>query len=131
MNFAQIRSKVLFCLSPEHDFIIRGFELMDKKHFILKLIPPRPSFFYDITAEEHEIMRQHSEYWRERMRQGLVLVFGPVMDPDAPYGMGILEVENDGQIAQFIASDPASAIATYEIIEMKAITPAMLTEQQL
>ena len=47
-------------------------------HFALKLLPNRPTFAQDMTAEEREIMQQHVIYWKGLMDKGFVLVFGPV-----------------------------------------------------
>jgi uncharacterized protein YciI len=94
-----------------------------KKYFVLKLIPCRPSFSHDMNAEERAIMLQHVAYWKEKMAQGFVLVFGPVMDPKGVYGLGIVEAENAEQVNSFIENDPASKINTYEFFQMMAIVP--------
>jgi len=94
---------------------------MDKKHFALKLISCRPTFAQDMTPEERVIMQQHVVYWRELMDKGKVLVFGPVMDPKAVYGLGIIEAENEEEVKAFIANDPATKINTYEFYPMRAV----------
>jgi len=94
---------------------------MDKKHFALKLIPCRPTFAQDMTNEERAIMQQHVVYWRDLMDKGKVLVFGPVMDPKAVYGLGIIEAENEEEVKAFIANDPATKINTYEWYPMRAV----------
>jgi uncharacterized protein len=94
---------------------------MDKKHFALKLIPNRPTFAQDMTPEERAIMQQHSAYWRGFMEKGIVLVFGPVLDPTGVYGLGIIAAENEDQVKAFIAGDPAIAINTYEFFQMLAV----------
>lgn len=95
-----------------------------KKHFALKLIPCRPTFSQDMTPEERAIMQQHVVYWKGFMDKGLVLVFGPVIDPKGTYGLGIIEAENEEQVNSFIENDPASKINTYEFFPMLAIVPA-------
>ena len=82
-------------------------------HYFLKLIPCRPTFALDMTADEREIMQQHVAYWQSIMQQGKVVVFGPVMDPNGPYGMGFVDADDESAIRTFIACDPASAINTY------------------
>lgn len=94
---------------------------MEKKHFALKLVPCRPTFSQDMTADERSIMQQHLAYWRDLMDKGMVIVFGPVMDPKGAYGFGVIEVENEEQVHAFIANDPASKINTYEFYPMRAI----------
>ena len=73
-------------------------------------------------------MQKHVEYWMEYMSQGKVLVFGPVMDPKGPYGLGILAVENEKEIEEFIAGDPASSINRYEYFPMNAIVASSLPQ---
>ena len=94
---------------------------MDKKHFALKLLPCRPTFAQDMTPEERAIMQQHVAYWRDLMDKGKVLVFGPVMDPKAVYGLGIIEAESEEEVKDFIANDPATKINTYEFYPMRAV----------
>jgi uncharacterized protein len=93
-------------------------------HYFLKLVPCRPTFALDMTANEREIMQQHVAYWQSIMQQGKVVVFGPVMDPKGPYGMGIVDADDENAIRRFIAGDPASAINTYEFYPMRAVLPA-------
>jgi len=95
-----------------------------KKHFVLHLLPPRPSFAQDMTPEERAIMKQHVAYWTNLMHKGFVLAFGPVMDPKGVYGLGLVAVDDPAQVNDFIAGDPATAINRYEVFPMMAVTPA-------
>ena len=94
-----------------------------KKYFALKLLPSRPSFAMDMTAEEREIMQRHIVYWTGLMEKGLVLIFGPVMDPTGPYGLGIVVVDDEEEVKLFIANDPAAKINKYEYYPMMAVLP--------
>jgi hypothetical protein len=93
-----------------------------KKHFVLYLLPPRPTFAMDMTGEERSIMQQHIAYWNDLMDKGFVLAFGPVMDLKEVYGLGIVEVENQEQVEGFIANDPANGLNRYEFYPMRAVT---------
>jgi len=53
-----------------------------------------------------------------------VLAFGPVIDPDEVYGLGIISVDNEQEVKDFIANDPAAKINRYEYFPMRAIVPA-------
>lgn len=97
---------------------------MPANHLFLKLVPCRPTFAFDMSAEEREVMQQHVAYWSKLLHAGKVVVFGPVMDPNGPYGMGVVEAENEDAIREFIAGDPASTINTYEFYPMRAVLPA-------
>jgi len=94
-----------------------------KKYFALKLIPSRADFAQTMTDEERSIMQQHVGYWMGYMNKGMVLVFGPVLDPAATYGLGIVCVENEEEVKEMIAGDPAATINRYEYYPMMAIVP--------
>lgn len=94
-----------------------------RQHFFLKLNPCRPTFAMDMTADERVVMEQHVSYWRNQMAQGHVVIFGPVMDPNGPYGMGVIAAEDEAEVRAFIADDPASRINHYEFFAMRAVLP--------
>ena len=92
-------------------------------HYFLKLNPGRPTFAQDMSTEERAIMLQHVAYWAELMNKGLVVVFGPVMDPKEVYGVGVVEVETEEQLKELIKNDPATSINRYEYYPMRAVMP--------
>jgi uncharacterized protein YciI len=95
-----------------------------KKHFVIKLVGNRPTFPNDMTNDERAIMKAHSEYLKGKMKEGLVLIFGPVFDPKGVYGLGILAVDDEAQVKEIIANDPANALGTYEVALMMPMLPA-------
>lgn len=101
----------------------------EKKYFVVRLTPPRPTFPRDMTEAEKEIMKQHATYWREMQRKGFVPVFGPVFDPKGVYGLGILAVDTEDQASVLIAADPAvsSGLQQTEISPMRAIVSQQLS----
>jgi hypothetical protein len=68
-------------------------------------------------------MQQHIAYWTEKMNNGKVVVFGPVLDPNGPYGLGIVAVDGEDEIADFIKHDPTSKLNKYEYFPMRAVVP--------
>lgn len=95
----------------------------EKIHFMLKSTPPRTTFHQDMTEDERNIMQEHISYWMDKQNQGIALVFGPVLNPLAPHGLAIIEVENEEQVPKFITEDPAvvAGIMSTEFYPMKAI----------
>ncbi len=94
-------------------------------HFFLKLIPPRPSFALDMDAEEKAMMAKHLEYWKAKLDGGIVLVFGPVLDPSGPYGAGIISAPDQAAARAFADADPAIKSGrgfVYDIYPMQAVT---------
>ena len=94
---------------------------MEKKYFTLYLIPTRPDFAQTMSDEERSIMQQHVGYWTSMMNQGKVVAFGPVMDPKEVYGLGIVSVDEEQEVKDLIANDPAGKINRYEYYPMRAI----------
>ena len=95
---------------------------MEGKYFFLKLIPPRPSFAFDMTAAERQAMQAHVQYWTDLTKAGTAIIYGPVMDPVAPYGIGIVEVEGEDSARRLAAEDPAitgGTGCTYELLPMR------------
>ena len=76
------------------------------KYYVYRLIAPRPTFVADMTAAERDLMRRHSEYWRGQMQAGRVVIFGPVIDPAGPYGLGVIRLSDESDPAVFGREDP-------------------------
>ncbi len=94
----------------------------EKKHFFLKLNPPRPTFTIDMSEEERNIMLKHVAYWSPYVNNGTVIVLGPVMDPKGGYGIAVVAVENKELLDELIANDPANGLNRYEVYSMRAVT---------
>jgi uncharacterized protein YndB with AHSA1/START domain len=77
------------------------------RYFFCRLLPPRPSFAMDMSPEEAEVMKTHAAYWRALLARGTAVVFGPVGDPAGPWGMGVLRVADEAELARLQAEDPA------------------------
>ena len=76
------------------------------KTFFCKLIAPRPSFAHDMSEEEAKLMQEHAVYWKACMDKGQVVAFGLVADAVAPYGIAIVEVDDDADVHRLTADDP-------------------------
>lgn len=89
--------------------------------YFCKLVAPRPSFSQDMTAVELKLMQDHVSYWRSWMERGKVVVFGPVADPAGPFGMGIVEVDDESEVVDLTHNDPtilADCGFRYEVLPM-------------
>jgi uncharacterized protein YciI len=93
---------------------------MPKKHFFLRLIPPRPSFPHDMTEAERALMKEHAAYFKQRFDAGQVLIYGPVINAQNSYGMAVLEVADEAEIHAFMAQDPSvlGGLNRYELSPM-------------
>ena len=63
--------------------------------FLYKLNPPRPTFVQDMTEAERNVMQQHAIYWKGLTDRGIAIIFGLVLDPKGPWGVGIVEVADE------------------------------------
>jgi len=81
--------------------------MADPVHFLVRLLPPRPSFPEDMTASETDIMQRHVAYWTGLMQKGVVLLFGPVADPQGAWGVGIVRVGDLAEAEGLREGDPA------------------------
>ena len=95
-------------------------------HFVYELVPPRPTFALDMDETEAELMGQHAAYWLDQLDQGLVIVFGPVMDPAGVWGLGVLETEDQAAARGLVLDDPviAAGVCTFELHPMDAVVRA-------
>ena len=64
-------------------------------YFFVKTQNPRPTFHLDMTADERAIMERHVAYWSDKAARGIAIVFGPVLDPQGVYGIGVYQVQNE------------------------------------
>ena len=75
-------------------------------YFHLKLVSPRPTFPFDISEAEGKAMAEHADYWRRLAVDGLAVAVGPVFDPAGPWGMAVVETENEAEAEALGAADP-------------------------
>ena len=95
-------------------------------HFVCRLVPPRPSFPFDMTEQEREVMGAHFEYLRAKGAEagsGIVL-YGPVADPEGAYGLMIVEAADADAVEAVTGPDPAVRAGiglSYEILPMMSV----------
>ena len=93
--------------------------------FLFRLIPPRADFAQTMTESEQAAMAGHQEYWQQLLRDGRVVVYGPVADPEGVWGMGVLRAADRAEALAVGEADPsvAAGVNTFEVFEiMDAIT---------
>ena len=87
-------------------------------YFFVKTENPRPTFHLDMTPDERTIMENHVAYWSDKASHGISIVFGPVMDPQGVYGIGVHQVQDEAEMRDLIEHDPANGLLRYEILPM-------------
>jgi hypothetical protein len=86
--------------------------------FFIRAQNPRPTFHLDMTPDERSIMERHVAYWSEKAAQGTAIVFGPVMDPNGVYGIGVYQVQDETEMRELLEHDPANGLLRYEVLPM-------------
>jgi hypothetical protein len=61
-----------------------GFERTVGTHYVVRLIPPRPTFDRDMDDREREIMGRHAAYYAELAQAGKIVSTGRSARAAAP-----------------------------------------------
>jgi uncharacterized protein len=80
--------------------------------FVFRLKAPRPTFALDMTDEEREIMGRHAAHWQPYIDSGQMVVFGPVLEQESSWGLGVVEADDEEELRAFAAGDPAVTTGT-------------------
>jgi uncharacterized protein YndB with AHSA1/START domain len=83
---------------------LAGYAQPKPRYWLCRLMPPRPSFMHDMTADELAVMKAHGEYWRAKLAVGMVVAFGPVAEG---YGIGFVAADDEAAVRDFEINDPA------------------------
>jgi uncharacterized protein YciI len=83
--------------------------------FVFRLVAPRPTFALDMTDEEREIMGRHAAYWQPVVDSGRMVVFGPVLDAQGSWGLGVVESDDEQELRAFAAGDPVVTTGTAQL----------------
>lgn len=62
-------------------------------------------------------MSRHAEHWKPFLDSGRMVVFGPVLEADESWGLGVVEADDEAALRAFAAADPAvtSGVAALRI----------------
>lgn len=71
-----------------------------------------------MTPDERTVMQGHVAYWVEQAERGVAIVFGPVLDPAGPYGIGIYTVPDEATMQRLIDADPARDLLKCTVLPM-------------
>jgi hypothetical protein len=63
--------------------------------FLYRLLPPRPTFAEDMSSAEAGVMERHVAYWQDLLNRSVALAFGPVLDPNDPWGLGLVDLDDE------------------------------------
>lgn len=66
---------------------------------------PRENFINTMTDTESEIMSFHFEYLKQKLKEGKLVMAGPVTTGD--FGVSIIETETEEEALDIMNNDPA------------------------
>jgi uncharacterized protein YciI len=77
------------------------------KSWLIRIIPPRPTFDKDATPAEQALMDQHFSYWKDLNDKGVCIFGGPVLDPKGVYGIIVVRAATKDEASALAAGDPS------------------------
>jgi uncharacterized protein len=83
--------------------------------FVFRLKAPRPNFALDMSDEEREVMGRHAAHWQSYIDSGQMVIFGPVLDSTGAWGLGVVQADDEDEVREFAARDPAVTTGTASI----------------
>ena len=94
---------------------------MSGKSWLIRLIPPRPTFANDETPAEQAAMKQHFAYWKDLNDKGICEFGGRVLDPKGTFGILVVRAETEDAARALGAADPSvkSGINKIDVVEMR------------
>jgi hypothetical protein len=68
-----------------------------------------------MSSAEADVMQRHVGYWQD--------LFGPVLDPDGPWGLGLLDLDDEQTAREIGEGDPPvqTGTCTYEFVPMELV----------
>jgi uncharacterized protein len=96
--------------------------------FFVKTQNPRPTFHLDMSSDERTIMNTHVAYWSDKTEKRIAIVFGPVMDPEGVYVIGVCRTQDVAEMNELIRNDPANGLLKYELFSMPRTIVGKLIE---
>jgi uncharacterized protein YciI len=93
------------------------------KTWLIRIVPPRPTFAEDATQAEEALMEQHLAYWKDLSDKGLWLFGGPVLDPRGVYGILAVRAATEDEARALGNGDPAvkAGVIKIEVAEMRVV----------
>jgi uncharacterized protein len=90
------------------------------KSWLIRLVPPRPTFADDATPAEQALMEQHLVYWKDLNAKGICEFGGPVLDPKGAYGILVVRAKTEEEARTIGEADPSvkGGVNRIEVAEM-------------
>lgn len=97
---------------------------MDEQFYLMRFVAHRKTFALDMTDGERAIMAEHLAYWAGRVREGRVLLFGPVIDERESWGFAVVQSRSKEAAVALTEKDPAKGLGRYEMLPIPRLIRA-------
>jgi len=89
------------------------------EHYIAIIKPVRDDFLKNSTEEDEKIMGEHFEYLKKLLASGELVLAGPALNEDKPFGLVILNCDSIENAREIMANDPSvkSGIQNLKLVE--------------
>lgn len=90
------------------------------KSWLLRIIPPRPTFDKDASPAEQALMEQHFAYWKDLNEKNVCIFGGPVLDRRGVYGILVVRAASEDEARALGNADPSvkGGVNKIEVAEM-------------
>lgn len=93
--------------------------MIETKHFVAIIKPVREDFLTNWREEDEKIMSEHFEYLKSLLANGKLIMAGPALNEQKPFGLVILHCETLEEANEIMKNDPSvkSGIQNLKLVE--------------
>lgn len=95
--------------------------MTSKQHFFAVIKPYRQDFITNPREEEDKIMSDHFLYLQSLLTQGKLFLAAPTLIPEDPFGVIILEAENEEEANKLLENDPSVKAKIQRVVDFRPI----------
>jgi hypothetical protein len=74
-----------------------------------------------MSAQASDVVNRHVGYWQDLLERRVAIAFGPVMGPQDPWGLGLLDLDDEQEARAIGDADPAAESGTcaYKVLPVQ------------
>ncbi|MFX1328934.1 MAG: YciI family protein [Promethearchaeota archaeon] len=97
-----------------------------KNHYYAIIKPYRQDFITNPNEEEDKIMSDHFSYLKSLLRQKKLVLAGPTLILEDPFGLIILEGETEEDARKLLEKDPSIIAGIQQIADFRPIRLSLI-----
>ncbi|MFX0034364.1 MAG: YciI family protein [Candidatus Hermodarchaeota archaeon] len=95
-------------------------------HYYAIIKPYRQDFITNPNEEEDKIMSDHFQYLKSLLNQERLVLAGPTLILEDPFGLIILEAENEKDAREILEKDPSVRAGIQKIVDFRPIRLSLI-----